>query len=85
MSSFIEKMTGPYQVSLPVVQPPERPIPNYGDLMLMEDFVSCVTSGSFIDDDGHGYYSNGVTMTDIVVKLDHILSTSYSHVVWFNR
>lgn len=67
-----------------------EPIPDYGDLMTVEDFIQSVASGFFIDDDGFGYWANST----------HILSkdpvypsevgfldcpTGTTHVVWFNR
>lgn len=67
----------------------DREIPEYGDLMTMQDFVECVECGGFIDDDGSGNYSDGRHMTDIGIEpsdvsaLEH--DTSWSHVVWFNR
>ena len=65
------------------------PIPDYGDLMTMQDFIACCQSGGFIDYDGHGCLSDGVSMSDTIILPSHIASGNYpkgySHVVWFNK
>ena len=32
-------------------------LPEYGDLITLDDFADCVESNSFVDDDGHGYFA----------------------------
>lgn len=49
-----------------------RPIPNYGTLMTLKEFISCVNSGGFIDYDGHGYYATKTQMTDKLILPSHI-------------
>jgi hypothetical protein len=67
-----------------------KPIPDYGDLMTIDDFTEMCFNGALIDYDGCGRYSDGkeididvgVYPSDIVHKqIDH----KWSHVVWFNR
>lgn len=41
-----------------------RKIPNYGDLMTIEEFKKCVDCGGFIDYDGHGSLSDGKQIID---------------------
>lgn len=66
-----------------------EPIPDYGDVMTVEDFEAAVKSVCFTDDDGHGYYSDGKTMTKVYVDCAHIyrngVQPGYTHVVWFNK
>lgn len=66
-----------------------KPIPNYGDLMTMEDFYDCVKSGLFIDDDGTGYYAFENAMTNVYTNLNDVYHErqpkEYTHVVWFNK
>lgn len=64
-----------------------QPIPDYGDLMTLKDFVECVESGGFINYDGHGYYSDGQWMFEKVIPSDikGKKPKNYSHVVWFNK
>lgn len=65
-------------------------LPDYGDHMSMEEFVECVRSGGFIDDDGFAHYA---TETHLIqgptVCPSEILQGNYhrsaTHVVWYNR
>jgi len=72
-----------------------QPIPKYGDLMTMKDFIHCCETGAFIDYDGHGHYSDG-TQEFVGERFDDgrvkpsmvkkgLINTSYSHIIWFNR
>lgn len=66
-----------------------EPIPKYGDLMTLQEFIECCECGGFIDYDGSGNYSTATEMSDKeVVPSDitnGIIDYSYSHVVWFNK
>ena len=66
-----------------------KPIPEYGDLMKLEDFERSCKQGCFIDYDGSGCYSDGKQMSDKdIIPSDVIngkVDRSWSHVVWFNR
>ena len=69
-----------------------EPLPDYGHLMTLKEFISNVKCGGFIDYDGFGYYSNGTEMVsnpDSPVRPSHVkkglINKSYSHIVWFNR
>ena len=71
------------------VAPTMDPIPEYGDLIEIDEFVEMCNNGGFIDYDGHGYYSNGTEMSNIYVCPSDITSSGvvpgWTHVVWFNR
>lgn len=66
-----------------------KSIPSYGDLLTMEEFISCVKSGGFIDSDGSGNYATKDQMSDITIRPSEIRSGVYrkdfTHVVWFNK
>jgi hypothetical protein len=70
----------------------EYPIPDYGDLFTIQEFIEMVKSGCFVNDDGTGYYA-----TDLAYDRDAIARPSdiykgivlkgygHTHVVWFNK
>ena len=72
-------------------------IPDYDDLMTIEDFISYCKSGSFIDYDGYGhladqnqmYWQTYIFPSEILklVKSNKLkrLNEKYTHIVWFNR
>ena len=70
-------------------------IPDYGDIMTVEEFEECVESGAFIDYDGHGYFCNPETnvrdcswkvFPSTIGTLAYKTQRSqWSHVIWFNR
>lgn len=68
-------------------------LPEYGDHMTMQDWISCVECGGFIDYDGYGCYATKTKMLSNG-KLYHIkpsdlkagkINRKWSHVVWFNK
>jgi hypothetical protein len=65
-------------------------IPDYGDLMTIDEFIANVASGMFTDYDGFGHWCNSthILSNDSVYPseagfLDCPPGTT--HVVWFNR
>ena len=66
-------------------------IPDYGDLMTIEEFKECCEDGGFIDYDGSGVYSDGVRETNIsaiasMFKAGLILDNPLlTHILWFNK
>ena len=64
-------------------------IPEYCDVMSMEDFVANVHGGGFIDSDGSGNYARGNEMTNITIRPSDIKKEMYrsdfDKVVWFNK
>jgi hypothetical protein len=67
-----------------------EPIPDYADIMLLQEFVENVELGTFIDWDGSGYYANPPSMyRDARARPSEIMkgkiATGYTHVAWFNK
>lgn len=63
-------------------------IPEYGHSMTVEDYISNVESGSFIDYDGHGHPCKDSLTADILIKPSDYNSNiplDATHIVWFNR
>lgn len=60
-----------------------------GDMFTIEEFKNRVKSGSFIDDDGYGYYATDDSKSDIYVYpsdfTENIYRDDFSHIIWFNR
>lgn len=62
-------------------------IPDYGDVMTVEEWRSCVESGCFIDDDGIGTPAKDGMMMDRDVwpsGMDDVPEDA-THIVWFNK
>jgi hypothetical protein len=64
-------------------------VPNYGDVMLLKEFIEHVNSGGFIDYDGHGKYVRDNRMSDIYIYPSDIkrgnVRKDFDTIVWFNR
>ena len=64
-------------------------IPDYGDVMSLEDFKACVESGGFIDSDGFGKYARDGKESDIEIRPSDIrydmVRTDFDLVVWYNK
>lgn len=66
------------------------PIPDYGDLMTLEEFEENCHCGGFIDYDGSGYYatpthfdrSKPASPSDICQGR---VNRNFTHVLWFNK
>lgn len=63
----------------------KKPIPNYGDLMTMSEFVDNVKCGMFTDDDGCGVYSDGEYILDDKYINIYNIDETKSHVVWYGK
>ena len=72
-----------------IEQPMFVKIPEYGDHMTLEHFISCCECGGFIDSDGYGEYATKDQMTGIFINPSDITQNDYrkdfTHVVWFNK
>ncbi len=72
-------------------KPVLKPIPDYGDEMVVSEWVKIVETGGFIDYDGHGSLATNKFKSDIVIHPSDItffklkLPSWATHVVWFNR
>jgi hypothetical protein len=67
-----------------------RPIPEYGDLMTVGDFLASCQCGLFIDYDGQRCLATETEMSSVTVYPSNIEDMlvehpQYTHVVWFNR
>ena len=62
----------------------DEEIPDYGDLMTVEDWNQAVEDGVFIDSDGCGYWvkNNKMAREDEVFSTEQLDAT---HVMWFNK
>jgi hypothetical protein len=64
-------------------------VPNYGDMMTLNEFIKNCKSGGFIDSDGYGNYIRDDKMSDINIYPSDIREnkyrTDFTHIVWFNK
>jgi hypothetical protein len=64
------------------------PLPNYGDIMTIEDFQQAVRSKSLVDYDGHGHpVIDGKMNPKITIKPSTLYKTPRGtlHILWFNK
>jgi hypothetical protein len=67
------------------------PIPEYGDLMTLKEFISCCKSGGFINYDGTGYFATeeGYNRYERAIPSNIVKGIQIhkwaTHVMWFNR
>jgi hypothetical protein len=67
-----------------------HPMPDYGDLMTLEEFLVAVKAGGIGDDDGSAYLASTLGCTGIQVRPSDVLGgitlgTKFSHIAWFNK
>jgi len=66
-----------------------EPIPDYGDVMPLEEFIECCETGGFIDYDGHGRYVKDGQATNIYVYPSDVkhgaIRKEFDKIIWFNR
>ena len=64
-------------------------IPDYGDVMTLNQFKNNVKNGGFVDYDGYGHYIDGDKMTDIIIYPSDVKHHSLRHklnkIIWFNK
>lgn len=69
-----------------------RPIPDYGRVFTIGEWIYNVEDGWLIDDDGYGKFATKTEMSNIMVcpsdiqrqdKIDWF--NQFTHIVWFNR
>ena len=81
-----------------IIDPVYEDIPDYGDVMNINDFIDTVNSGGFIDYDGYGHYVadgfiiDGVEtskMSNIEIYPSDIkkgnIRPGFNKIIWFNR
>lgn len=67
-----------------------RKIPDYGEVMTLQEFVEQCKHHFFMNDDGSGYYAESTeTMTDLVCRPSDVangnITEGYNYVIWFNK
>mgnify|MGYP003629672210 CR=1 FL=1 len=66
-----------------------EPLDDIGDLFTIEEFVSSVECGGFIDYDGYGYYATATEQSKSVIYPSDVRADMYkkeaTHVKWYNR
>lgn len=64
-----------------------EPVPDYGDLMTVEEFRAAVAAGYFNDYDGNGEASNGTHVGTWIIYPSEVdkIPPGVTHVVWFNK
>jgi hypothetical protein len=66
-----------------------EPIPDYGELIPLKDFIVSCQTGMFIDSDGIGNYATATEMSDIEACPSDItngkIQKQWTHVCWFNK
>lgn len=62
---------------------------DYGDLLTMEEFLSMVEVGGFIDYDGYGMYALEDKQSNKKIRPSDVkkgqLLHGFTHVMWYNR
>ena len=65
------------------------PLPDYGDVMTLVDFIETVEMGGFIDYDGYGHYIHEDQETDIEIYPSDVkkgnLRKEFKSIIWYNR
>lgn len=67
-----------------------KPVPDYGDMFTIKEFISLCECGALIDYDGSGYYAESQkTMTDVVCSPSDVMNgkidNRFGYVMWFNK
>ncbi len=64
-------------------------LPDYGDIMSLEDFIETVNDGGFIDYDGFGKYVKDGKKSDIDIYPSDVkrnkVRKDFDTIIWFNR
>lgn len=64
-------------------------LPDYGDHILLVEFIDMCNDGMLIDYDGHGKYATLDQMSDKDVFPSDVtvgnIDYNFTHVMWFNR
>jgi hypothetical protein len=77
------------KIGRPKPAPTGEPIPDYADLMTLEEFAAGCRCTAYTAYDGHGYYATTERMSAIRVVPARIASgeiePGFTHVAWFNK
>jgi hypothetical protein len=59
------------------------------NIYTIEQFISLVKNGGFVDSDGYGYYATDNGKSDIIIYpsdiIENIYRKDFTHIIWFNR
>lgn len=71
------------------MEPEYSKLPDYGDVMSLQDFIENCEDGSFIDYDGFGNYVKNNQMSNISIYPSDIkakkVRKDFDTIIWFNR
>ena len=67
-----------------------QPMPDYGDLYTIDEFLDHVKSGGITDNDGSAYAALADGRTSIEVSprgvlYGQLIGTGFTHIAWFNK
>ena len=62
-----------------------QPIPSFGTLIPVEEFIEMVECGLITDEDGFGRYATSNTFVENVYLDIESVDTSFTHILWFNK
>ena len=73
-----------------MIQPPEySELPDYGEVMSLDEFISNCNDGGFIDYDGSGNYVKDGKKSNITIYHSDVkngnIRNDFDSVIWFNR
>jgi hypothetical protein len=66
-------------------------VPNYGDLIEIEEFLNDIESGGFIDYDGCGHFATSDKMSNVEIWIKALflgkqdIPNWATHIMWFNK
>lgn len=72
----------------PKTAPYNEPIPGYGDVLTVREYIEAISQGVFNDDDGHGIVArNGLMDSRNICPSDGLtyIPEDATHIVWFNK
>ena len=72
-----------------IMEPTFTELPDFGDVMPLEDFIENVNMGGFIDYDGWGSYVRDGKKSDITINPSDVkhnsIRTDFDTIIWYNR
>lgn len=72
-----------------IKKPTYSELPDFGDVMSLEDFIDNVKSGGFIDYDGSGNYVKDGMESDITIYPSDYdfgaIRTDFDTIIWYNK
>ena len=64
-------------------------LPDFGDVMSLNDFIDSVKKGYFIDYDGHGYYVRDGKESNIMLHPSDVergaVRKDFDTIIWYNK